>query len=117
MPTVRNPNPKPPIIHNVADRTVQYVSHSEIHPTHTKLELPSFHIHRCICGIPVNDTLTILLVKNCYTRTGNMLRFYHDGKYHHDFMLPFNAHTILLSPDGLTLTAMGYTQITQIDLD
>jgi len=81
------------------------------------LELPrskTWNVWHTLCGIPVNDNLTVTLLGK---EAGEMLRFYYDGKYHHDFKLPHPAFTILLSPDQLTLTVVGVNQITKIDLD
>lgn len=81
----------------------------------TKLEIPKSC--RMLCGIPVNDTLSIGLMCKKADVTGKILRFYKNGIYDHDFILPFRAYRLHLSPEGLTLTAVGIQYIIQIDLE
>ncbi len=73
---------------------------------------------RLFCGIPLDNGRSYGLVGEKSKGTGKAIRFYDEfGNTHHDFMLPSRAHTLLLSPDGLTLTAIGFDNITQIDVD
>ncbi len=107
--------------HNFHNRLIVSVpSGSTLPPKNIVIPLEMSPNRKLVHGVCIGNwviALTGTLSSNC----GNRLRFYHRKEdkcfVSHDMKLPSDCYAISLSQDRSILTAIGYSKITQIDLD